>query len=77
LAGLTFALGAILILGEIILAEVVLSQIGNILILVAGIGFASLLLRGRGEAPRRLAGEYSLERDLGRGGMGVVHPSVS
>lgn len=48
---LTFALGAILILGEIILAEVVLSQIGNILILVAGIGFASLLLRGRGEAP--------------------------
>jgi hypothetical protein len=42
-----FALGAALILGEIILAEVVLSQIGNILILVASIAFASLLLRGR------------------------------
>jgi len=46
-----FALGAILIMGEIILAEVLLSQIGNILMLVAGIGFASPLLRGRGEAP--------------------------
>jgi hypothetical protein len=44
-------LGATLIMGEIILAEVLLSQIGNILILVAGIVFASLLLRGRGEAP--------------------------
>ena len=44
-------LGAILIMGEIILAEVRLSQIGNILVLVAGIGFASLLLRGRSEAP--------------------------
>ena len=44
---LCFALGAILIMGEIILAEVLLSQIGNILILVAGIGFARLLLRGR------------------------------
>jgi hypothetical protein len=46
-----FGLGAILIMGEIILAEVRLSQIGNVLILVGGIGFASPLLRGRGEAP--------------------------
>ena len=48
---LGFALGAILIMGEIILAEVLLSQIGNILILVAGIAFARLLLQGRGEVP--------------------------
>jgi hypothetical protein len=48
---LGFALGAILILGEIILAKVLLSQIGNILILVAGIAFAWLLLRGREGAP--------------------------
>ena len=48
---LCFALGAILIMGEIILAEVLLSQIGNILILVAGIAFASLLLRGRELVP--------------------------
>jgi hypothetical protein len=40
-----FALGAALILAEIILAEVRFSQIGNILILVAGIAFARLLLR--------------------------------
>jgi hypothetical protein len=44
---LGFALGASLILGEIILAEVRLSQIGNIVILVAGTAFAWLLLRGR------------------------------
>lgn len=44
---LLFALGAILILGEIILAEVVLSQIGNIVIFVAGAGFARALLRDR------------------------------
>jgi hypothetical protein len=44
---LCFALGAVLIMGEIILAEVLLSRIGNILILVASITFASLLLRGR------------------------------
>ena len=44
---LCFALGALLIMGEIILAEVLLSQIGNILILVSGIAFARLLLRGR------------------------------
>ena len=48
---LCFALGAILIMGEIILAEVLLSQIGNVLILVAGIAFARLLLRGREEVP--------------------------
>ena len=40
-----FALGAALILAEIILAEVRFSQIGNLLILVAGIAFARLLLR--------------------------------
>ena len=46
---LCFALGAVLIMGEIILAEVLLSQIGNILILAASIEFARLLLRrGRG-----------------------------
>jgi len=44
---LCFGLGAILIMGEIILAEVRLSQIGNILILVASIAFARLLLRDR------------------------------
>jgi hypothetical protein len=43
---LVFALGAALILGEIVLAEVLLSQIGNIVILIAGIGFARRLLRG-------------------------------
>ena len=44
---LCFALGAILIMGEIIFAKVLLSQIGNVLILVAGIAFARLLLQGR------------------------------
>jgi hypothetical protein len=48
---LCFALGALLIMGEIILAEVLLSQIGNVLILVAGIRFAWLLLRGQERAP--------------------------
>ena len=38
-------LGALMILGEIILAQVLLSQIGNILMLVAGAGFARQLLR--------------------------------
>jgi hypothetical protein len=42
---LLLGLGATLILGEIVLAEVLLSQIGNILILLAGIGFARALLR--------------------------------
>ena len=45
-SALGFALGAALILGEIILAEVLLSQIGNIVILIAGIAFARRLLRG-------------------------------
>ncbi len=44
---LGMGLGASLILAEIILAEVRLSQVGNILIFVAGIGFARLLLRGQ------------------------------
>ena len=48
---LCFALGAILIMGEIILAEVLLSQIGNILILIAGIAFAWLLLQGQEVLP--------------------------
>jgi hypothetical protein len=42
---LGFALGAALILGEIILAEVLLSQIGNIVILLACAAFAWTLLR--------------------------------
>ena len=42
---LTFGLGALLIMGEIILAQVILSQIGNIVIFVAGVGFARVLLR--------------------------------
>ena len=46
---LALGLGAVLILGEIVLSEVLLSQIGNILMLVAGIAFARLL-RGRAEA---------------------------
>lgn len=45
LPALVFALGALFILGEIILAIVVLSQIGNILNLVAGIALARVLLR--------------------------------
>jgi hypothetical protein len=48
---LILALGAALILGEIILAEVRLSQIGNILMLVAGGGFARLLLRNKEAMP--------------------------
>jgi hypothetical protein len=40
---LCFALGALLILGEIISAQVILSQIGNVLILFAGVGFARVL----------------------------------
>ncbi|HXS24089.1 MAG TPA: hypothetical protein VN719_07660 [Gemmatimonadales bacterium] len=48
---LGFALGATLILGEIILAQVLLSQIGNIVIFAAGIAFARLLLRGQEPAP--------------------------
>lgn len=48
---LTLAVGAAFILGEIVLAQVLLSQIGNILCLVAGIGFALPLLRGHGTVP--------------------------
>ena len=44
---LGFGFGALLILGEITLAQVLLSQIGNIVILVAGVGFAMALLRSR------------------------------
>lgn len=44
---LGFALGATLILGEILLAEVLLSQIGNVVILLSCSAFARLLLRSR------------------------------
>jgi hypothetical protein len=44
---LGFALGAGLILGEIISAQVLLSQIGNVVIFVSGIAFARLLLQRR------------------------------
>jgi hypothetical protein len=44
---LILALGVLLIMGEIILAQVLLSQIGNILTLMAGIRFSWLLLPGR------------------------------
>ena len=44
---LLYALGAALIFGEIASAIVLLSQIGNVLIWVAGIGFARALLRSR------------------------------
>ena len=47
---LILALGVLLIMGEIILAQVLLSQIGNILTLVAGIRFCWLLLPGREQA---------------------------
>ena len=40
---LCLGLGAFLILGEIVAAQVVLSQIGNTLIFIAGIGFARVL----------------------------------
>lgn len=45
---LCLGLGALLILGEIITAQVILSQIGNVLIFFAGIGFARVL---RSEGP--------------------------
>ncbi len=48
---LGMGLGASLILAEIVLAEVRLSQVGNILILVAGIAFARLLLPTREGVP--------------------------
>jgi hypothetical protein len=40
---LGFGLGALLILGEIVSAQVILSQIGNVLIFLAGLGFARVL----------------------------------
>jgi hypothetical protein len=43
---LMFGLGAALILGEIISAQVLLSQIGNVLCLVGGVLFARVLVRG-------------------------------
>jgi hypothetical protein len=48
---LGLALGAVLILGEIILAEVRLSQIGNLVSLAAGIAFARALLRSAQLSP--------------------------
>jgi len=42
---LTLGLGACLIMAEIISAQVLLSQIGNIVIFVAGVGFARVLMR--------------------------------
>jgi hypothetical protein len=50
---LGFALGAGLILGEIILAQVRLSQIGNIVIFISGIAFARLLLQRSPSSVRR------------------------
>jgi len=47
---LCFGLGALLILSEIISAQVILSQIGNVLILLAGVGFARAL-RSEEESP--------------------------
>jgi hypothetical protein len=44
---LCFALGAALILAEIVLAKVLLSQIGNILIFISCTAFARALLRNR------------------------------
>ena len=49
---LCLGLGALLILGEITTARVILSQIGNTLIFVAGIGFARALRR---EGPASVA----------------------
>lgn len=49
---LGLALGAALILGEIILAEVRLSQIGNLVSLAAGIAFARALLRSAQLSPQ-------------------------
>lgn len=50
---LGLGLGALLILGEIITAQVILSQIGNVLIFIAGIGFARAL---RSERSASVAG---------------------
>jgi hypothetical protein len=50
LPALGFGLGALFILGEIVLAIVLLSQIGNLLMLGAGIATARVLLRNPDEA---------------------------
>ena len=42
-----YSIGALLILGEIVSAQVILSQIGNILIFCGGVTAASLILQGR------------------------------
>jgi hypothetical protein len=44
---IAFAVGAALILAEIVSANVLLSQIGNVIIFLASTAFALLLLRGR------------------------------
>ena len=44
-SGLAFGIGFVLILAEIITAEVLFSQVGNVVILAAGIGFALEILR--------------------------------
>ena len=44
---IVFAVGAALILAEIVSAQVLLSQIGNVLLFLAATAFAVLLLRGR------------------------------
>ena len=48
---LVFGLGAALILAEIISAQVLLSQIGNVLCLVGGVWFARALVRGTAWQP--------------------------
>jgi hypothetical protein len=45
-SGLAFGTGLYLVLVEIITSEVLFSQIGNAVVLAAGIGFAWELLRG-------------------------------
>ena len=45
---LHIGLGALLILAEIISAQVLLSQIGNVVIFIAGVGFSRQLMRLRG-----------------------------
>jgi hypothetical protein len=47
-------LGALLILGEIISAQVIFSQIGNVLMFIAGTGIARVLWR---EGPASIAGQ--------------------
>jgi hypothetical protein len=49
---IAFAVGAALILAEIVSANVLLSQVGNLIVFLASTAFAFLLLRGR--APQRL-----------------------